>query len=121
LPAQAEAEVQAIFRNPSFISKVGREQVTHKDIQRLLPGKWLNDELINFYGQLIVERSLNYEVQKENIDINDAGPKHNVRTPLRLHFFNTFFWPKLQQGYVKSNLKKWTKKVYSFESCFCDH
>jgi len=108
--------VQAILRDPQFVSKAGREQVTFKDIQRLLPGQWLNDEIINFYGQLIVDCCENLEAQKENIDLAATDPNSKARSPLRIHYFSTFFWPKLQQGYVKSNLKKWTKKVHSFIS-----
>jgi len=52
-------------------------------------------------------------VQKENVDIASKKSKRGA-PPLQVHYFNTFFWPKLQQGYVKSNLKKWTKKVDLF-------
>jgi len=88
--------------------------VTSKDIQRLLPGSWLNDELINFYGQLIVDRATSLEVQKENIDISGTDSNNKTVPPLRIHYFSTFFWLKLQQGYAKSNLKKWTKKLDLF-------
>lgn len=113
LPEGAQAEVQAILKNPKFISKAGREQVSFQDIQRLSPGQWLNDEIINFYGQLIVERSLSPELQNKSVDTISRDKK---RQPLALqvHYFNTFFWPKLQQGYAKSNLKKWTKKLDIF-------
>lgn len=111
LSKKAELEVKAILGNPRFVSKVGREQVSHNDIQRLKPSQWLNDEIINFYGQLILDRSMNQEAQKENIDISKTALKSNKCVPLRVHYFNTFFYPKLMQGYAKSNLKKWTKRV----------
>lgn len=56
---------------------------------------WLNDEIINFYMQMIVERSNKY----------DNWPK--------VYAMNTFFYPKLiQSGH--SALKRWTRKVDIF-------
>ena len=71
------------------------------DFKRLADHKeWLNDEIINFYGQLIMARSMEAEATKEN--------KSKV---LNAHVFNTFFWPKMKSGYEKGRLAKWTKKV----------
>ncbi|KAI8602530.1 hypothetical protein EDD21DRAFT_352671 [Dissophora ornata] len=68
-----------------------------KDIQTLRPGEWLNDEVINFYGQLILARS------------NDPGS-----TFPKVHVFSTFFYKTLSEnGYEK--VKRWTKKVNLFE------
>lgn len=84
------------------VSKCLREQVTDQDLRRLNPHQWLNDEIINFYGQLILARS---EESKEN-------PGFNGRKPLNVHYFSTFFWSKLEKdGYEKGRLAKWTKKV----------
>ena len=52
------------------MSETGREQVAHKDIARLRPRQWLNDEIINFYGELILSRS---ESQKGNSTFDLAG------------------------------------------------
>ncbi|XP_065338744.1 uncharacterized protein LOC135938758 isoform X1 [Cloeon dipterum] len=68
--------------------------ITRKDISTLADRNWLNDEVINFYMELIRERG--------NLD---NFPK--------VHTFNTFFYPRLRQtGY--SALKRWTKKVDIF-------
>jgi sentrin-specific protease 1 len=105
LPDEQEAEVDALFTKHGIISKFQREQVTDKDIRRLKPQQWLNDEIINFYGQLIMSRS---EASKENPAVNGAG-KNKL---LNVHYFNTFFWQKLKdEGYEKGRLAKWTKKV----------
>ena len=70
-----------------------------KDIQTLRPGEWLNDEIINFYGQLIMERS------------NDPGS-----TFPKVHVFSTFFYKTLSEnGYEK--VKRWTKKVRKVARC----
>jgi len=109
------------------ISKSGREQVADRDIARLRPRQWLNDEIINFYGELILSRS---ESRKENSTptladghinglINCVKGKAKAKAaekkaPLDVHYFNTFFWPKLTgEGYDKGRLAKWTKKVTS--------
>lgn len=98
LPPEDEAEVDALFRKRGVISKCVREQVSDKDLSRLRPAQWLNDEIINFYGQMIMNRA---DEGKENRDgVWDA------------HYFSTFFWTKLKnEGYEKGRLAKWTKKV----------
>lgn len=93
-------EVKELMRRKGVISKAGREQVTDKDLSRLRPAQWLNDEIINFYGQLIMDRSVEAEAAKEN-----------KKTVLDVHYFSTFFWTKLKSGYEKGRLAKWTKKV----------
>lgn len=81
-----------------------REQVNHEDLARLLPSQWLNDALINFYGQLIMSCAS---------ELDQAGSSV-VRKPLKVHFFSTFFWSKLTEGYEKGRLAKWTKKFDIF-------
>ena len=55
--------------------------ITGKDVNTLRGLNWLNDEVINFYMQMIVERSSS----------NDLGwPK--------VYATNTFFYPKLMQS-----------------------
>ncbi|XP_071955999.1 uncharacterized protein [Antedon mediterranea] len=68
--------------------------LTRSNIQTLNGLNWLNDEVINFYMSLLVERSE-----------NDNYPK--------AHNFNTFFYPKLLQGGHKP-IRRWTKKVDIF-------
>jgi sentrin-specific protease 1 len=128
LPPEDESYVDAILTKRGTISKAGREQVADKDIARLRPKQWLNDEVINFYGQLILSRS---ESQKENskstptdCHINGLvnGVKGKAKTeaagkkPFDVHYFSTFFWPKLTgEGYDKGRLAKWTKKVWPID------
>ncbi|EIW73147.1 hypothetical protein TREMEDRAFT_26586, partial [Tremella mesenterica DSM 1558] len=68
--------------------------VNHSTLSRLRPGapdEWLNDEIVNFYGNMIMDRT-----ERE-------GKR-------KIHYFNSYFYSKLQQGYEKSKLHKWTKK-----------
>lgn len=71
--------------------------ISRKDLQTLDGLQWLNDEVINFYMELIKLRS-------EEVD---HLPK--------VHVMNTFFIGKLmQQGH--SGVRRWTRKVDIF-SC----
>ncbi|EEB20308.1 sentrin/sumo-specific protease, putative [Pediculus humanus corporis] len=69
-------------------------QIKRRDLQTLKGLNWLNDEVINFYMNLIMERGK-----------NDKLPS--------VYAFNTFFYPKLISG-GHSSLKRWTKKVDIF-------
>lgn len=106
LTKEAESFVSLLLRRQGVISKFAKEQVTSQDISRLQPAQWLNDEIINFYGALIMARS-------------EVSSKEFKNKFLRVHFFNTFFWTKLiREGYEKGRLAKWTKKVSSLHSFF---
>lgn len=71
-------------------------QVTLKrsDLATLSTLNWLNDEIMNFYFHLLVERS-----RREG--------------NLKIHAFNSFFYPKLIKSGYKS-LRRWTKKIDIF-------
>ncbi|XP_014218653.1 sentrin-specific protease 1-like [Copidosoma floridanum] len=69
-------------------------QITRKDIQTLAGLNWLNDEIINFYMNLLIERGKN----KNYPDV---------------YAMNTFFYPKLISGGHVS-LKRWTRKIDIF-------
>uniref|UniRef100_A0A8B9SY07 SUMO specific peptidase 1 n=1 Tax=Anas platyrhynchos TaxID=8839 RepID=A0A8B9SY07_ANAPL len=71
-----------------------RLTITRKDIQTLNNLNWLNDEIINFYMNLLMERS------KEK----------GLPT---VHAFNTFFFTKLKTAGYQA-VKRWTKKVDIF-------
>ncbi|XP_045120864.1 sentrin-specific protease 1-like isoform X2 [Portunus trituberculatus] len=70
-------------------------QITQRDIKTLDGLNWLNDEVINFYMNLLMERS-----------------QKNVNYP-RVYAFNTFFYPKLSKSGYHS-VRRWTKKVDLF-------
>merc|ERR1719186_924235 len=69
-------------------------QITHKDIDTLHGLNWLNDQIINFYLQMIVSRS-------------------NQEGFLKVYAPSPFFYPKMMsQGH--SALKRWTRKIDIF-------
>lgn len=103
LPPEADSQVTAILAKRGVVSKFAKEQVNDCDLARLKPNCWLNDEIVNFYGAMILGRS---DDCKEN-----AAQGVNGKKLLNIHYFSTFFWSKLKEGYEKSRLAKWTKKV----------
>ncbi|KAG9121272.1 Smt3-specific protease [Ceratobasidium sp. 392] len=96
-----QTEVAEVLRKRGTVAKFAREQVSDKDLSRLKPAQWLNDEIINFYGALIMARS------------EEAKGKGKA---LDAHYFNTFFFAKLEDpGYEKARIGKWTKKIDIFK------
>ena len=71
-------------------------QITVKDLDTLSGLNWLNDEIINFYMQMIVTRAA----------------ESQGRLPAT-YAFNTFFYTRLvEKGFTA--VKRWTKKVDLF-------
>ena len=56
---EMEADIEAALSTSSTVTLVSafRMDITRKDIDTLKGLNWLNDEIINFYLQMIVERS----------------------------------------------------------------
>ncbi|KAJ3870175.1 hypothetical protein EV359DRAFT_69526 [Lentinula novae-zelandiae] len=111
LPPEDEGKVKSLLKQSGVIAKFAREQILDKDLVRLKPGSWLNDEIINYYGALILGRS---DESKENGDNGIINGVANARKGkvLNVHYFTTFFWQKLtREGYEKGRLAKWTKKA----------
>ncbi|NXA13919.1 SENP1 protease, partial [Sapayoa aenigma] len=94
---EMEKEIKSVFRGGNqdeVLSEAFRLTITRKDIQTLNNLNWLNDEIINFYMNLLMERS------KEK-----GFPA--------VHAFNTFFFTKLKTAGYQA-VKRWTKKVDIF-------
>ncbi|CAB3237686.1 unnamed protein product [Arctia plantaginis] len=70
-------------------------RIHRRDLQTLSGLNWLNDEIINFYMNLLMQRS------EERKDL----PK--------VYATNTFFYPKLMQS-GQAGLRRWTRKVDIF-------
>ncbi|XP_040904883.1 sentrin-specific protease 1 [Toxotes jaculatrix] len=97
LTAEMEAEVNRVLRGGSpheVLSEGFGLSLTRKDLHTLSNLNWLNDEVINFYMNLLVERSKDPSLPSVNT-------------------FNTFFYPKLRRsGYAA--VRRWTKKMDIF-------
>ena len=73
----------------------GGFEVTTNDMKSLQGKNWLNDNIINFYMQIIVKRN-----------------KENDKLP-SVCALSTYFYPKLlKEGY--SGVERWTKKLNLF-------
>eukprot|EP01119_Soliformovum_irregulare_P018472 TRINITY_DN5677_c0_g1_i1.p1 TRINITY_DN5677_c0_g1~~TRINITY_DN5677_c0_g1_i1.p1 ORF type:complete len:536 (+),score=127.58 TRINITY_DN5677_c0_g1_i1:67-1674(+) len=70
-------------------------EITGQDIARLDGSEWLNDEVINFYLNVLMQRNQN-----------------DAKLP-KCHFFNTFFYKFMDQnGYAK--VRTWTRRIDIF-------
>ncbi|PSN56248.1 hypothetical protein C0J52_00378 [Blattella germanica] len=78
-----------------FLISAFKLTVTRRDMQTLVGLNWLNDEVINFYMELL----------------NERGKQSNYPS---VYAFNTFFYPKLLMKDGYSSLRRWTKKVDIF-------
>ncbi|XP_015282319.1 PREDICTED: sentrin-specific protease 2 isoform X2 [Gekko japonicus] len=77
------------------LSSAFKLKITRGDIQTLRNQHWLNDVIINFYMNLLVDRN-----KRPGLPV--------------LYAFNTFFYPKLNsEGY--DAVRKWTKGVDLFQ------
>ena len=91
-------KVQAVFWPTNLeeilVSGFG-QNITRADLRTLHGPNWLNDEIINFYMNLLMEKGKEKDIQK-------------------IHAFSSFFYSKLlKEGYASVN--KWTKKINIFE------
>lgn len=83
------------------LSAAFKLRITQRDLATLQEGGWLNDEVMNFYLSLVMERCS-----------GEAGR-------LRVYSFSTFFFPKLRGGGAgqpggHAAVKRWTKAVDLF-------
>lgn len=99
-PEQEQTIKSAITGAPDevLVSKFNLN-ITRRDIHTLLGHNWLNDEVINFYMNLLTERG-----EKR------GGGSDGLPT---VYAMNTFFVPRLMQA-GHSGVKRWTRKVDIF-------
>ncbi|CAI5497269.1 unnamed protein product [Closterium sp. Naga37s-1] len=87
--------------------------VTRNHMRCLMPGGWLNDEVINMYLELLKDRERRTQQPGSS---NSKG-----RMPV-CHFFNTFFYARLTGTgqYLYNSIRRWTtpKRLgYSLVDC----
>lgn len=98
----AEVSCALCQSDPNLVlSAAFKLRITQRDLATLQEGGWLNDEVMNFYLSLVMERSFG----------EAAG--------LKVYSFSTFFFPKLCGGggaHVQGHaaVKRWTKAVDLF-------
>ncbi|CAG9862807.1 unnamed protein product [Phyllotreta striolata] len=100
LPELTDAQLKMVQRafngdKNEVLTKKFNLNITRRDILTLAGLNWLNDEVINFYMNMIIERGKDSKYPKS-------------------FAFNTFFYPKLIRDGAQS-LRRWTKRVDLFE------
>ncbi|XP_076145219.1 sentrin-specific protease 3b [Alosa pseudoharengus] len=95
--ATVQSVIQAYQRSPGtamvrgFRVNYKRHILTMDDLSTLYGQNWLNDQVMNMYGDLVMDS-----------------------VPEKVHFFNSFFYDKLRtKGY--DGVKRWTKNVDIFQ------
>ena len=80
------------------LAELNNVPVSRRDIATLRPGEWLNDEVINFYMELLKQRA------SADMSLGDGK-----RFP-KCHIFRTMFYPKLMQNatFDYSRVRRWT-------------
>eukprot|EP00605_Chrysophyceae_sp_TOSAG23-4_P000671 GSChrysophyteH1.ASY1.ANO1.753.1 assembled CDS len=113
LSEQDNRNVDAVLRAPSdgtvVIDKF-RVGLTRRDFHSLHPGAWLNDEIINFYMQMLKERD---DALCKQMNANNVMRKAS-------HFFSSLFLNRLLNiggsgKYEYNGVKRWTKKIDIFD------
>ncbi|GAC95540.1 Ulp1 protease [Pseudozyma hubeiensis SY62] len=134
LGVEEEQAVTSVFSKRGVISEITGAAVSDADVQKLRPRQWLNDEVINFYGALILIRA--NEADKKRTQAiaaakdapaeadgkpNGKGGKGKPKRPYdesldafwRVHYFSSFFWSNLKsKGF--DGVKRWTRRIDIF-------
>lgn len=112
LAPEQEAAVDDILRNPQWKVSIPGAAAENRDIVKLKPGQWLNDETIAFYMTMLNIRSNEAEAKRAQ-GADKAEPRW--RSYYRVHCFNTFFWTRFESDAGYSAVARWTRKVNIFE------
>jgi sentrin-specific protease 1 len=134
LSPEQDAFVTETFKKQGNIAQMPGANVQARDIIKLSPKTWLNDEVINFYTKLILKRSdeailkrasakeakkrlaaASYTNEEDRTkDITKVRDVKKIWNGVcNVWIFNSFFWQKLtEEGY--KGISKWTRKVDIF-------
>lgn len=103
LSKEHRARVKAVLADPRYESTIPGASASARDMRRLKGQDWLNDELINYIGVLINNRS---DAADKDEKLRGEGEKRLRKT----FVFNTNFFTMFgEQGFAK--VKRWTRKV----------
>ncbi|RXN09970.1 sentrin-specific protease 2-like protein [Labeo rohita] len=97
-PSEMQQEVSAALAqtDPNLVlCSAFKLRITQRDLATLQEGSWLNDEVINFYMNLVMSRSE-----------QEVGGR-------KVYSFSTFLFPKLHNG-GHAAVRRWTKAVDLF-------
>lgn len=69
-----------ILRNGSFRKSISGAEVQAKDVRKLKPGQWLNDEVLNFYAVMLNKCAGPLRLRA---DVVSAGPKRTTSSTIK--------------------------------------
>ncbi|XP_073707657.1 sentrin-specific protease 2 isoform X1 [Garra rufa] len=93
---QQEVSAALVQTDPNLVlCSAFKLRITQRDLATLQEGSWLNDEVINFYMNLVMSRSE-----------QEVGNR-------KVYSFSTFLFPKLHNG-GHAAVRRWTKAVDLF-------
>jgi sentrin-specific protease 1 len=128
LTPEQQAVVQQALRDRGFKKAITGAEATHRNIQRLQPGKWLDDEVINFHMVLIntrnadmLQRRASAPLPLQNTFANANGDEvkaaklaaRRARQAYgywNVHAFITGMYTRIEELGHKA-VARWTKKV----------
>jgi len=134
LPSDQEEFVDQTFKKQGKIAQVVGAAVEARDVAKLRPGVWLNDEVINFYTKLLLNRSdeaikkrASARVAKKRLGAGTYNNEEERKTDISIAkeakqiwngiwnvwTFTSFFYEKLSKGGY-SGVRQWTRKVDIF-------
>eukprot|EP01041_Mallomonas_annulata_P013083 gene13083-27619_t len=123
LSPQEEGEVRSALSPPhddQVLVEKFNIPMSRAKLSCLTPGAWLNDEVINFYMQLLKTRDDRLCLYSEKKQLQQL-PQGQVRR--QSWYFSSFFMDKLLEAdkkYNFNNIKRWSKKfdVFAMEKLF---
>ncbi|KAF9521495.1 hypothetical protein CPB83DRAFT_926533, partial [Crepidotus variabilis] len=110
LSASEDEEVTKILNQSGQVAIVGRYSLTDKDMERLKPFGWLNDEILNCYCEMIRGRARHSKLDWQLL----THPSRVTVTNRNVLVFDSFFFSKLSKGYFECNINRWTKNENIF-------
>ncbi len=117
-----DAKIRRVLAGPSshdvLIDKFNID-ITRDKIHCLRQRTWLNDEVVNFYMAMLLDRDSRLVAESKTKVEQQQQQKGKSEVVVRRpsYFFNSFFVSKLLEGgrYDYSKVKRWTKKFDVFE------
>lgn len=113
LTDEQEAQLQKAWQQRDFVVSIPGACAAHRDLVKLRPRSWLNDETINFYGQLVLQRSQRALALRRDPTVRAPQETLDPAACWDVHVFNSFFYHKLATA-GHAGVARWTRRVDVF-------
>ncbi|BGP53201.1 hypothetical protein JCM8202_002757 [Rhodotorula sphaerocarpa] len=112
LSREHQKTLAGIFGDRRYSTSIKGAEAAWRDMSRLNGDNWLNDELINYYGVMINNRSNAADEREKAGAKNPRGT--GERRLLKSFCFNTNFFTMFEDGGF-AKVKRWTRRFNTFE------